>query len=187
MHAAPGMRGSLTQRCLAAGVLLLTIQLPWPAARAATSPAAGPDAATAASSPLAAPKDYSLEPAPAGPQAAVSRPSGPGWLSPSPLIAGGVVSQSFGSGGFRNSAIRLDSGLIGGNTRAFVAVGTGQGPRWHDQPGSRGSSAALGVETDLGHGMTVDVFAGEERERFNGRYPGWAGSSLDAGDGLALP
>lgn len=108
---------------------------------------AGPAAAVALGNtgPLSAPGSYSLAP-----------PS---------LLQGGVVSTSFGSGGMRSTAVQLDSGLLGGNTRAFVALGAGQGPTWHGRPVVSGSSAAVGVETALPYGMTVGVVAGYERNQ----------------------
>lgn len=87
-------------------------------------------------------------------------------LEPPSLLAGGVVSQSFGSGGYRSSAIRMDSGLLGGHTRAFVEVGTGQGPRWHGQPVVSGSSVAVGVETEITRHMTLSITGGAERDRY---------------------
>lgn len=112
--------------------------------------AAGPAMATTLpeASPLSMPGDYSLAP-----------PS---------LLQGGVVSTSFGSGGMRSTAVRLDSGLVGGNTRAFVELGTGQGPTWHGRPIASGSSAAVGVETALPYGMTLGIVAGYERDRLAG-------------------
>lgn len=89
-------------------------------------------------------------------------------LAPPSLLQGGVVSTSFGSGGMRSTAVQLDSGLLGGNTRAFVALGAGQGPTWHGRPAASGSSAAIGVETALPYGMTVGVVAGYERDRLVG-------------------
>ncbi|NPD68524.1 hypothetical protein HN018_02055 [Lichenicola cladoniae] len=87
-------------------------------------------------------------------------------LEPPSLLAGGVVSQSFGSGGYRSSAIRMDSGLLGGKTRAFVELGTGQGPRWHGRPVVSGSSVAVGVETEIARHMTLSITGGAERDRF---------------------
>lgn len=87
-------------------------------------------------------------------------------LEPPSLLGGGVVSQSFGSGGYRSSAIRMDSGLIGGKTRAFVELGTGQGPRWHGRPVVSGSSVAVGVETEIARHMTLSITGGAERDRF---------------------
>lgn len=86
--------------------------------------------------------------------------------APGSLLAGGVVSQSFGSGGYRSSAIRVDSGLLGGNTRTFVELGTGQGPRWHGRPVVSGSSVAVGVETEIARHMTLSISGGAERDRF---------------------
>ncbi|MGI4748821.1 MAG: hypothetical protein ACRYGI_12600 [Janthinobacterium lividum] len=87
-------------------------------------------------------------------------------LAPPSLLAGGVVSQSFGSGGYRSSAIRMDSGLLGGRTRAFVELGTGQGPRWHGRPVVSGSSVAVGVETEIARHMTLSITGGAERDRY---------------------
>ena len=186
MRGTSGSIAALIQRRLAPAVLLLlAIHLPAQPTRAATAPDPGSASGTAVSSPLAAPGNYSLAPQPPGPQPSGFQPSGA--VFPSPLIAGGEVSQSFGSNGYRSTSMRLDSGPIGGNTHAFVAVGTGQGPHWKDQPTVTGSSVAAGIETDLGHGFSIGVAGGEERDRFSGHYPGWAGSSLDAGNGLALP
>ncbi len=120
------------------------------ASLAAAVPAAS--VARANDSPLSTPGDYSL--------------------APPALVQGGVASTSFGSGGLRSSAVRLDSGLIGGNTRAFVALGAGQGPQVHGRPSVSGSSVAAGVSTELPFGSTLSISAGVERDRFSGRgYP----------------
>ena len=117
---------------------------------------------------LGTPLDTSLPPPPA------ASPALPGGspLVEGGLIAGGEIGTAFGSGGVRGSIVRVDSGLIGGNTRAFVELGTSQGPRWRDQPTVRGDGAAFGVETALPHGLTVEVGAGAEHDRL--RLPGIA-------------
>ncbi len=120
----------------------------------------GPPAARAQASLLATPGDYSLAPpAPAAPA----------------LLPGGVASTSFGSNGMRSSAVELDSGLIGGSTRAFLALGAGQGPRWHGSPAVSGSSIAAGIATSLPFGTTLTVSGGIERDRFSGRGQPLAG------------
>ncbi len=124
-----------------------------PAALADGLQAAGPGAA----GPLSAPGDYSL--------------------APPALVKGGVVSTSVGSDGFRSTAVRLDSGLLGGGTRAFLLLGAGQGPHWHERPATSGSSAAVGVETQLPHGAILSLTAGHER--------GWSGEP--GGVGPAWP
>ncbi|WP_419728060.1 hypothetical protein [Lichenicola sp.] len=182
MGGTPRSGAALIRRRLALGVLLFGVHASLQSARAADPGAAS---SLTASNPLAAPGNYSLAPQPPGPQPTGFQPSGA--LFPSPVIAGGEVSQSFGSNGYSSTSMRVDSGLIGGNTHAFVAIGAGQGPHWKDQPKVTGSSAAVGIETDLGHGFSIGVAGGEERDRVSGRYPGWAGSSTDAGNGLALP
>ncbi len=130
------------------------------AAAAATAARAAPNDPL-----LAAPLDTSLAPAP---------PSLPGAspLVQGGVIAGGEVATTVGSGGTRGSVVRLDSGLIGGNTRAFVQVGGEQGPRWHDRPSASADGAAVGVETALPHGFTVEVGGGYEHDRL--RFPGAA-------------
>ncbi|MCQ8279772.1 hypothetical protein NFI95_15105 [Acetobacteraceae bacterium KSS8] len=134
----------------------------FPAARAvasglvAASPGASPEAR--ALDPLASPGSYSLA------------PSGPASILDQPLVAGGVASTSFGSNGMRASSIELDSGLIGGHTRAFVAVGAGQGPHWHDMPAIRGQSFAAGITTQLPHNTTITIMGGLERDRFTRPY-----------------
>ncbi len=114
---------------------------------------------------LSAPGDFSLAPvpppAPAGPLAG----SLPG-ASP-PLLAGGAVSQSFGSGGLHGTAIELDSGLLGGGTRAFLQASAGQGPRYHDLPAISGSSVAVGVQTALPYGSSLSVSVGTVQERLS--------------------
>ena len=113
---------------------------------------------------LSAPGDFSLAPipppVPAGPLAG----SLPGA---SPLVAGGAVSQSFGSGGLHGTAIELDSGLLGGSTRAFLQASAGQGPRYHDLPAIKGSSVAVGVQTALPYGSSLSVSVGSVQERLS--------------------
>ena len=121
---------------------------------------------------LAAPLDTSLAPAP---PAAVLPGSQP--LVQGGVIAGGEIATTIGSGGTRGSVVRLDSGLIGGNTRAFVQVGAEQGPRWHDRPSASADGAAFGVETALPHGVTVEVGGGYARDRLH--VPGTAATPAD--------
>jgi hypothetical protein len=122
---------------------------------------------------LNAPGDFSLAPAPPG-----LPPGGSGSILEGPLagslpgaspklVQGGVVSQSFGSNGMRSTAIELDSGLIGGNTRASLLMATGQGPRFHDLPTVSGRSVAVGVQTALPYGFTVGVTAGVDQDRLS--------------------
>ncbi len=122
----------------------------------AASPGASP--AARALDPLASPGAYSLAPA------------GPASILDQPLVAGGVASTSFGSNGMRASSVELDSGLIGGHTRAFVAVGAGQGPHWHDTPAIQGQSFAAGVTTELPYNTTVTIMGGFERDRLTRPY-----------------
>ncbi len=115
---------------------------------------AGPGAAgLQTAGPLSAPGDYSL--------------------APPVLVQGGVVSTAVGSRGFRSTAVRLDSGLLGGGTRAFLLLGAGQGPHWHERPATSGSSAAVGVETQLPHGAILSLTASRER--------GWSGEPGEVG------
>ena len=116
--------------------------------------AATPDAGVL----LATPLDTSLAPPSALPGSIPPLVSGG-------VIAGGEASTFFGSGGTHGAAIRLDSGLLGGTTRAFVAASTGQGPHWHDRPALSGQGVSAGVETVLPHGITMGVQAGYERDR----------------------
>ena len=134
---------SLFRRCRRALTIPALLAASFAASLAATSVARAND------SPLSTPGDYSL--------------------APPALVQGGVASTSFGSGGLRSSAVRLDSGLIGGNTRAFVALGAGQGPQFHGRPSISGSSVAAGVATELPFGSTLSISAGVERDRFSGR------------------
>ena len=114
---------------------------------------------------LAAPGDFSLAqippPSPSGPLAG----SLPG-ASP-PLLAGGAVSQSFGSGGYHSTAVELDSGLLGGSTRAFLQAAAGQGPRYHDLPAASGRSLAVGVQTALPSGTTLSLSMGTSEQRLS--------------------
>ena len=91
--------------------------------------------------------------------------SGSPSAAPPALVKGGVVSTSVGSGGFRSTAVRLDSGPLGGGVRAFLLMGTGQGPRWHDRPTASGSGVAVAVEAPLPHGTTLTLSAGHEQGR----------------------
>ena len=113
--------------------------------------------------PLAAPGDFSLA------QIPPASPSGPlaGSLpgAAPPLLAGGAVSQSFGSGGFHSTAVELDSGLLGGGTRAFLQAAVGQGPRFHDLPAVNGRSLAVGVQTALPFGTTLSLSMGTSEQR----------------------
>jgi hypothetical protein len=133
---------------------LAALFLSLPGARARAS---GANAASAPLDPLAAPGAYSL--APAAPSLLSALPGG------APLVAGGVASTAFGSHGMHGSSIELDSGLIGNNTHAFVAVGGGQGPHWHDAPSVSGRSFAAGVSTALPFGTTLSVTAGVDQVR----------------------
>lgn len=119
---------------------------------------------------LRAPADYSLGSAAATPPDAGLLPG-----SQPSLVKGGVISQSFGSGGYRSTAVRLDSGLLGGSTRAFLEAGTGQGPQFHGRPVVQGSSVAVGVESEILRGVTVGVVAGWERDRFGAAGGRWGG------------
>ena len=123
--------------------------------------AATPDAGVL----LATPLDTSLAPPPALPGSTPPLVSGG-------VIAGGEASTFFGSDGTHGAAVRLDSGLLGGTTRAYVAAGTEQAPRWHDRPTLTGQGVSVGVETALPYGITVGVQAGYERDRL--RLPGAA-------------
>lgn len=104
-----------------------------------------PPAALPAPGPLGAPGDYSL--------------------APPALVQGGVVSTAIGSGGYRSTAVRLDSGPLAGGTRAFLLVGAGQGPHWHDRPTANGSGVAVGLEAPLPHGATLGLTVGHEQGR----------------------
>ncbi len=126
---------------------------------------------------LAAPLDTSLAPAPPAAALPGSQP-----LVQGGVIAGGEVTTTIGSGGTRGSVVRLESGLIGGNTRAFVQVGAEQGPRWHDRPSASASStsadgAAFGLETALPQGVTVELGGGYAHDRLH--VPGGAGTPAD--------
>ena len=114
---------------------------------------------------LAAPGDFSLS------QIPPASPSGPlaGSLpgATPPLLAGGAVSQSFGSGGFHSTAVELDSGLLGGSTRAFLQAAAGQGPRFHDLPAVNGRSLAVGVQTALPFGTTLSLSMGTSEQRLS--------------------
>lgn len=142
------MRAGIHPRRLAVLVMLAPV-----VAGAGTAGAAG----LGDGSLLSAPADYSL--------------------APPALVQGGVIGTSIGSGGMRSTALRLDSGLLGGSTRAFLLLGTGQGPRWRDAQRVSGSNVAVGVQTDLPHGTILSLSAGYERERLTGlRGPGAAGA-----------
>ncbi len=114
---------------------------------------------------LAAPGDFSLA------QIPPAAPSGPlaGSLpgATPPPLAGGAVSQSFGSGGFHSTAVELDSGLLGGSTRAFLQAAAGQGPRFHDLPAINGRSLAVGVQTALPFGTTLSLSIGTSEQRLS--------------------
>ncbi len=151
-----------------AGILLASAFLSallWGASARAGAPGDG--------SPLSTPGNFSLAPilpaAPAGPLAGALPGASP------PLLQGGAVSQSFGSGGLHSTAIELDSGLLGGSTRAFLQAATGQGPHFHDLPAVSGSSVAVGVQTALPYGsvLSVSVATGQERlgRGGNGFFP----------------
>lgn len=116
---------------------------------------------------LGTPADYSLAPvAPPGAPDGTASGTAPG------LVKGGVVSSSIGSGGQRSSAIRLDSGPLGGGTSAFLALGAGQSPTWRGGPKVIGSSVGLGVQTALPFGSTLTFLFDEEHDRFErGRAP----------------
>lgn len=103
---------------------------------------------------LSSPGDYSLAPA---------------TSSILPPVAGGVASTAFGSNGMRSSSLEFDSGLIGSGTHAFLSVGAGQGPRWHDAPAVSGQSVAAGVSTALPFGTTLTVTGGFENDRISDR------------------
>ncbi len=115
---------------------------------------------------LAAPGDFSLAqiPPPAAPSGPLAN-SLPGATPP--LVAGGAVSQSFGSGGYHSTAVELDSGLLGGSTRAFLQAAAGQGPRFHDLPTVNGRSVAVGVQTALPFGTTLSLSMGTSEERLS--------------------
>ena len=85
-------------------------------------------------------------------------------LAPPALVQGGVIGTSIGSGGMRSTAVRLDTGLLGGGSRAFLLLGTGQGPRWRDDQRLSGSNVGVGVQTDLPYGTSLSLSAGYERE-----------------------
>ncbi len=114
---------------------------------------------------LSAPGNFSLAPVPP------AAPSGPlaGSLpgAAPPLVAGGAVSQTFGSGGLHGTAVELDSGLLGGSTRAFLQASAGQGPRFHDLPAVSGHSVAVGVQTALPYGSTLSISVGTTQERLS--------------------
>ena len=132
---------------------------------------AGARAGAPGDSPLTAPGDFSLA------QLPPASPSGPlaGSLpgAAPPLVAGGAVSQSFGSGGFHSTVVELDSGLLGGSTRAFLQAAAGQGPHFHDLPVVNGHSVAVGVQTALPFGTTLSVSMGTSEQRL-----GRGGSTL---------
>lgn len=129
---------------------------------------------------LSDPGNYSLDtPSSTSPDARLLPGASP------PLVAGGYVSQSFGSGGLRSSTVQLNSGLLGGSTRAFLQLGTGQGPQFHGRPVVQGSSVALGVESEIARGVTVGFGVGYERDRFGYGGSRWGGSpGLLAGSSL---
>ena len=127
--------------------------------------AATPAVAVTSDGLLGTPLDPSLSP----PAVPAARPGTPPLVEGG-VIAGGEIGTAFGSDGVRSSAVRIDSGLIGNTTRAFVELGASRGPRWHDRPTVSGQSAALGVETTLPHGFTVELDAGAAHDRL--RFPG---------------
>ena len=139
---------------LSAAVLLVSAWLGCPAYAASTS-----------ASPLSAPGDFSLLPPPATDPAGALAGSLPG-ASPG-LFQHGVVSQSFGSDGFRSSAVELDSGPLPGGARAFLQAATGQGPRYHDLPRISGSSVALGVQAPLPYGSLLSIEVAGGRDQFS--------------------
>ncbi len=151
-------------------------RLLWLAVLAAAVPALTPAVgATPGDALLAAPLDTSLAPPPpAG--ALPGAPAAAGLAGGA--IAGGEVSTVFGSSGLHGSEVQLDSGLIAGTTRASVAVGTLQGPSWHDAPKVSSQGAAIGVETALPHGITVGLQAGYAHDRL--RLPGDAAAAPGA-------
>ncbi len=114
---------------------------------------------------LSAPGNFSLATIPPASPAGPLAGSLPG-ASP-PLVAGGAVSQSFGSNGLHGTAIELDSGLLGGSTRAFLQAAAGQGPRYHDLPAVSGRSVAVGVQTALPYGSSLSVSVGTAQERLS--------------------
>ncbi len=120
---------------------------------------------------LSAPGNFSLAPIPPASPAGPLAGSLPG-ASP-PLVAGGAVSQSFGSNGLHGTAVELDSGLLGGSTRAFLQADAGQGPRFHDLPAVSGRSVAVGVQTALPYGSSLSIAVGTAQERLSrgGGFP----------------
>jgi len=92
-------------------------------------------------------------------------------FAPPAPVKGGEVSQSFGSGGMRSTSIRLDTGgLLGGSTRAFLALGAGQGPQFHGAPIVKGNSIALGVQSEIAPGTTLSLLFVHENDKY--RLPG---------------
>lgn len=112
---------------------------------------------------LSAPGDFSLAQLPPAPASGPLAGSLPGARPP--LVAGGAVSQSFGSAGFHSTAVELDSGLLGGGTRAFLQAAAGEGPRFHDLPAVNGRSVAVGVQTALPFDSTLSISVGTTEER----------------------
>ncbi|MBE7212949.1 MAG: hypothetical protein INR65_18195 [Gluconacetobacter diazotrophicus] len=122
------------------------------AAMLAAPPLAGTAGAAAAPDPAATPLPGGLLAAP-----------GNYSFAPPSILAGGTAEQSFGSNGARSSAVRLDSGLIGGNTRVFVAAGNAQTPHWNGIPSVNATAVSAGVQTVLPFGtLTVGVSGGRE-------------------------
>ena len=84
-------------------------------------------------------------------------------FAPPAYRQGGVADVSVGSHNMRSTSIRMDSGLIGNTgTRAFVALGAGQGPDLlRGQNGSRigiaSHGAAIGLEKVFADGTTVSI------------------------------
>lgn len=100
---------------------------------------------------LAAPGDYSFAPAPPA--------SGPG----------GVASVTIGSRNTQSTAIRMDSGLLGGTgLRTFFAAGEGKGPDWQDATGKArvvSHGAAVGVQKSFADGATISIEGGWQNDR----------------------
>jgi hypothetical protein len=114
---------------------------------------------------LAAPGDYSFAPAPV----------------PGPA---GVASVAIGSRHMQSSSIRMDSGLLGGSgTRAFVAMGEGQGPDLQDAAGKArivSHGMAVGLEKSFADGARISIEGGWQRDRLmtTGRPPVYATGGL---------
>jgi hypothetical protein len=152
------MRSATPRRILAAALLAATgLASAEEPARAQGAPLAG--------GPLASPGAYDLSPG------LVPGSGSTGSLLPGPSAGGivpkgGVASVGFGSRGMQSSAIRLDSGPLGGNsTQAFLALGQGQGPSFAGGR-LRGQSAAVGVESRLGDGFRIGLGVSVEHDRW---------------------